>query len=67
METVSDGRSNGNTVVRMPARSPAVCRSGTVATRSEPRATAIAAANPLTVVIRVRSSPRAASAASTHP
>lgn len=62
-----DGSLNGSVNVLMPARSADVCLSGTVAARSEPRATAIAVAKPLTVVITLRSSPSAASASSTHP
>lgn len=67
IDTLIDGSLNGSAKVSMPARRAAVCRSGTVATRSEPRATAMAVAKPLTVVITVRSSRSVASASSTHP
>lgn len=41
IDTMIDGSLNGSANVSMPARRAAVCCSGIVATRSEPRATAI--------------------------
>ena len=42
----------GSSAVRMPDRMLSVCRSGTVATKSEPRASDSAAENPSTVIAK---------------
>ena len=58
---------NGSGKLRIPARRPSVWRSGTVATRLEFRASAIAPENPLTMAAMSRSSPTAARSSSIGP
>ena len=65
--TVNSGRGTGSGKLCMPSRRFPVCRSGTLAIRSEPRASASAVAKPPTIVTSFRSSPNVFKASSIGP
>ncbi len=67
IDTVKAGVGTGSAKVCMPTRRSPVCRSGTVATRSEPRARASALEKPPTTMTLSRFSPSASRAASMGP